>query len=71
MKIELELDGMSCNHCKMTVDETIAEVEGIEKHDVEIGRAVIDVPDWGIVEPKLRAALEEEGYPVVSANPVA
>lgn len=71
MKVELELDGMSCNHCKMAVDQALAEIEGITDRDVEIGRAVLSTTDWKAVESTIRSALDEEGYPVASVKELA
>jgi len=68
MKVELELDGMSCNHCKMAVDQAMQEIEGITEKTVEIGRAVLSTDDWDALRPKLEEALEEEGYPIRSVR---
>lgn len=64
MKVELELDGMSCNHCKMAVDQALAEIEGITEREVEIGRAVLSATDWNALEATVRSAMDEEGYPI-------
>ncbi len=71
MKVELELDGMSCNHCKMAVDQALAEIDGITDPEVEIGRAVLSTTDWKAVESTIRSALDEEGYPVTSVKELA
>ncbi len=71
MKVELELGGMSCNHCKMAVDQAMQDVAGILEKHVEIGRAVLSTDDWEAVRPKLEEALEEEGYPIKAAHTVA
>lgn len=71
MKVELELEGMSCNHCKMAVDQALAEVEGVSKDVVEIGRAVLSTDDWSSVESAVRDVLDEEGYPVKAVKEVA
>lgn len=68
MKVELELSGMSCNHCKMAVNEVLAELEGIATETVEIGRAVVSADNWDEVAESVGAALEEEGYPVQSVK---
>jgi copper chaperone len=68
MKVELELDGMSCNHCKMAVDQALEEVDGVADKSVEIGRAVIYTEDWDALHSKLADLLEEEGYPITSVN---
>ena len=37
---------MSCNHCKMAVNEALASVAGVSTESVEIGRAVITADNW-------------------------
>lgn len=68
MKVELELDGMSCNHCKMAVNQALANIAGVSTETVEIGRAVVSADDWKEVAEEVTAILEEEGYPLVSAK---
>lgn len=68
MKVELELEGMSCNHCKMAVNEALASLSSVSSESVEIGRAVVSVEDWESVADEVTSLLEEEGYPVVSAS---
>ena len=68
MKVELELRGMSCNHCKMAVNDALQDVEGISTEAVDIGRAVISAQSWDEVAEVVGAALEEEGFPIVSAK---
>ena len=70
MKVELELDGMSCNHCKMAVDQALADAEGVSGKDVEIGRAVVSTDDWNAIEASVRSLLDEEGYPVTSVRQI-
>ena len=68
MKVELELENMSCNHCKMAVQQAIQQVQGISRHEVEIGRAVIETADWDAIKDEVASLLDEEGYPVRSAT---
>lgn len=71
MKVELALEGMSCHHCKMAVDQALADVDGITEKDVEIGRAILTTLDWKAVESNVRSLLDEEGYPVTSVREIA
>lgn len=64
MKVELELENMSCNHCKMAVDQAMQAIPQITERQVEIGRAVISTDDWDAIKARVEEALEEEGYPV-------
>ncbi len=71
MKVALEMDGMSCNHCKMAVDQALEQVSGIESREVAIGTAVITTPDWEAIRAKVEDVLAEEGYPLRKATPSA
>lgn len=41
--IVIKIDGMSCNHCKMSVEKVLSEIEGIDSFfvNLEKGEAVI------------------------------
>lgn len=58
---ELKVEGMSCGHCKMTVEKALKNVPGVEKVEVFLdqGRAVVQgqAPISQLIE-----AVEEEGY---------
>jgi len=71
MKVELQLQGMSCNHCKNAVIEVLDESAGVTASEVELGRAVIETPDFASIRTDLERALAEEGYPVTSAAEMA
>lgn len=71
MKVALEMDGMSCNHCKMAVDQALEQVPGVESKEVGIGTAVITTADWEAIRERVEAVLEEEGYPLRKATPSA
>ena len=32
------IDGMSCNHCKMTVEKVLKELSGVKKVEVDLGK---------------------------------
>lgn len=69
MKVSLEMDGMSCNHCKMAVDRALQQIAGIESREVAIGSAVITTADWNAIRNQVEVALDEEGYPLRKATP--
>lgn len=62
----IKINGMSCNHCAMTVTKVLGGIEGIEnvRVDLEKGEATFDAAesvDMSIVREKIRNA----GYEVV------
>ncbi len=65
--MKIKIDGMSCNHCKMTVEKTLSKIKGIESFSVDlvIGEAIISGnPDQNLVVDEInklgyRATLAE------------
>jgi copper chaperone len=54
---------MSCQHCKTTIEASLAEVPGVEA--VEIDLTTLDVAVSGTPsDDEVRAAIEEAGYEV-------
>ncbi|MDA0684954.1 MAG: heavy-metal-associated domain-containing protein [Bacteroidetes bacterium] len=68
MKYALELGGMTCNHCRMAVDEALEQLEGITSKEVSIGKAVIETSSIDDIKKELASVLEEEGYPLLSVS---
>lgn len=68
MKYELELGGMTCNHCRMAVDQALEDLEGITSKEVSIGKAVITTASIDEIRDELASILEEEGYPLLSVQ---
>jgi copper chaperone len=67
MKIEqLEIEGMSCQHCVRGVREALVGVAGVARADVEVGRARVEVSAETRREA-LSEAIAAAGYRVVGA----
>lgn len=60
------IEGMSCNHCVMTVRKALSGVEGLEVEDVRIGEADVRIDENGPADALLREALERAGYRVAN-----
>ncbi len=41
-KVTLKIEGMSCQHCVMSVKKAVDCVEGVRTSDVSVGAATID-----------------------------
>ncbi len=63
MKTTVLINGMSCVHCVRAVFTSLAGVEGIERADVSIGRAVIE-HDGSVTQQQIRDAIAVAGYEV-------
>jgi copper chaperone len=60
--IELQIEGMSCGHCKAAVEKALAGVQGVSRVvevNLESGRAVVE---GKTTAEALIAAIAEEGY---------
>lgn len=66
MRKKLLVEGMSCMHCVMHVENALKEVEGVSgvKVDLKGKNAVVDMDD-GVTDEQLRSAVEDAGYDVV------
>jgi len=62
---KIKIEGMSCNHCKMTVEKVLKEISGVRKAEVDLGKkeAILEA-DKEIDERKIKEVIEEEGFKV-------
>jgi copper chaperone CopZ len=64
MKTEIQIGGMSCQHCVKAVDRALRGLEGVESVEVGVGTAVLtttEAPDMDSV----RRVIEEEGFRLI------
>jgi copper chaperone CopZ len=64
MHTTASISGMSCAHCVRAVFTSLAGVEGIDRADVTIGKAVIE-HDGTVAPEDIRAAVALAGYNVI------
>jgi copper ion binding protein len=59
----LKVDGMSCNHCVMSVTKALEEVEGVKKAKVDLKKGTAQVKgEEGISNDTLISAVKEAGF---------
>ena len=60
--------GISCDHCKRSIEGDLSAVEGVRRVEVEIAakRVDVDYDESATDVDKLRAAMDDIGYPVAS-----
>lgn len=69
MKMKLSINGMTCMHCVMHVQNALKEVEGVTEAKADLGgRFVVVELDRQIPEELLESAVEDAGYQVISAE---
>ncbi|MCF6093625.1 copper chaperone CopZ [Microaerobacter geothermalis] len=65
-KITLTVEGMTCGHCKSSVEKALRELDGVKSATVDLGAKKVDVSyDSGkVTVDAMKAAIEEAGYEV-------
>ena len=63
--LELQIGGMTCASCPITVKHALSKVEGVSKTDVNFDKreAVVTFDDAKTNVQKLTKATEDAGYP--------
>lgn len=65
MKTEtLHIEGMTCNHCVMSVRRELARIEHLDVEDVRIGAAIVRYEEGQIDAATLDAAVKTAGFTV-------
>jgi copper chaperone len=64
MKKTIKIDGMSCNHCVMSVKKNLSKLD-LKEFKVEIGSAQIEFDESEVNEDEIVKSIEEAGYKVV------
>lgn len=59
----LNIEGMTCNHCAMTVQKALSSVPGVQKAEVSLPAKKAVVTTEGPLDlPAAVRVVEEEGY---------
>lgn len=68
-QITLSVPDISCNHCKMSIEGAVNELDGIESAIVDIeGRSVaVSFDDGSQSRQAIVDAIEEQGYEVAAS----
>ncbi|HEY6437690.1 MAG TPA: cation transporter [Ignavibacteriaceae bacterium] len=64
MEKTIKIEGMSCNHCVMSVEKKLSKLN-LSNVKVEIGFVKIEFDESNISENDISKAVEEAGYQVV------
>lgn len=68
-EITLNVPDISCNHCKMSIEGAVNELDGIEQAQVDIPARTVDVAydDATVDRAAIVGAIEAIGYEVAPA----
>ncbi|WP_088808622.1 MULTISPECIES: copper ion binding protein [Listeria] len=63
----LEIEGMSCDHCKARVEKALGELVGVSAATVSLeeGTATVSFDASKVTQTQMAEAVEEAGYEVV------
>ncbi|SFD44399.1 copper chaperone [Bacillus sp. 491mf] len=66
MTITLNVQGMTCNHCKMAVTNALTELEGVQNVEVQLQEGTVNVvyDEAKVDVEKMKEAIEDQGYDV-------
>ncbi|ENQ3081099.1 copper chaperone CopZ [Bacillus multifaciens] len=66
MTTTLNVQGMTCNHCKMAVTNALSELAGVQQVEVNLQEGTVNVEyDEAKVDvEKMKEAIEDQGYDV-------
>ena len=60
------VQGMTCDHCVLSVREEVSEVDGVSAVDVELASGRLTVTGRQVSDDTVRAAVAEAGYEVAA-----
>jgi copper chaperone len=62
----LSVPGISCDHCKMSIEEAVGELAGVDKVEVDISARTVELSfdDAAVGLNQIIDAIEEVGYEV-------
>lgn len=62
--LSLKIDGMSCQHCVMSVQKALDGVAGIKQSDVTVGSARVEYDEQKTSRDTIVKAIQNAGYRV-------
>lgn len=65
MSKTLLVEGMSCEHCVKAVKAALTELTEVDSVEVDLSLKKVVVQGEGLVEEKLKEAIDEAGYEVL------
>jgi len=63
----LNIDGMSCDHCKMAVTRAVSSLEGVGSVEVSLenNTATVEFEESRLNLAAIKQAIQDQGYDVV------
>ncbi|MBR7553131.1 copper chaperone CopZ [Allobacillus sp. GCM10007491] len=66
MEQTINVQGMTCGHCKMSVENALTELDGVQKAEVNLdaGNVAVTYDETKIDDAAMKEAIEDQGYDV-------
>lgn len=66
--VVFKVEGMTCGHCKATVEKAIRDLNGVSSATVDLDKktVTVDYHPEKVSTEEMKKAIAEEGYEVVS-----
>jgi copper chaperone len=61
------VDGMTCDHCVLSVREEVGELAGVTAIDIDLASGRLTVTGAGLDDGAIAAAVADAGYQAVTA----
>ncbi|BGE81491.1 mercuric ion-binding protein [Staphylococcus petrasii] len=62
----IKVDGMSCDHCRNTIESALAKINGVRSAEVDLDKneVRVDYDDNKVSMKEMKDAIEDQGYDV-------
>ena len=67
-QLKIDISGMTCGHCVGSVTRALKNLDGVAVEQVTVGKATVSYDANATSSATIAAAIEDEGYRVVSTN---
>ncbi|HUX59423.1 MAG TPA: permease [Bacteroidales bacterium] len=64
----IKVGGMTCNHCKANVENSIKEAQGVEDVSVDLTTGKVNITGDAFDLDKIKSGIESIGYKIISDN---
>ncbi|MBE0645773.1 MAG: heavy-metal-associated domain-containing protein [Bacteroidetes bacterium] len=62
----IRIEGMTCNHCVMSVRRQLAGIDHLEVEDVQIGSAIVSYDEDKVETEDIDSAVKTAGFAVTA-----
>ena len=63
---ELNIEGMTCGHCVMSVKKELSKLPDVKVEDVQIGKARVQYDETRVAAQDFARAIDEAGFKLAS-----